>query len=149
MGVCIQRGGGLHPEGFTSRRTGVCIQGKRSVHQGKGGLHPGGRGLHPRGVRQTSPLPNRILQDTVSTVSNSRQCASYWNAFLFFIFNGSFTLTETYRLVYGYGFQTTRLHCTMQNIFTLHRFGPRSLLPICVLDSNLSPSFYPSPSLTI
>ena len=47
-----------------------------------------------------------------------------------------------YRL--GFGFQTQWVHCTMQNMFTLHRLRLRSLLPISVQDSNLSPSPYPS-----
>ena len=56
--------------------------------------------------------------------------------------HGSFTLPETDS---GTDSDSGLLHCTMQNMFTLHRFRLGSLLLISVQDRNLSLS--PSPAM--
>ena len=54
-----------------------------------------------------------------------------------------------YRYGLWLGFQNQRLHCTMQNMFTLHRLSLEYLLPICGQGRNPSPYPYQSPAMCL
>ena len=81
-GVCIRGSAstGICIWGVCIR--GICIQRKGGLHPGEGGLHPGEEGLHTGGIGQTTTPPKGYY----GIRSTSGRYASYWNAFLFFIF---------------------------------------------------------------